>query len=308
MSFKSFLESLTEWLDALAALRMLRLIAFTALCLITVILGVCVAILAFLPVDSEEFNERMTKLEEAVDAVPSNVLERVKAEGYLTERAFLKRIARLEAGLDDALDEVPPRVHEWIRAQGYLTERVFLHHIQGSPPPKVPARRQADPPPMPSPAILPQLPLPFENAKLAPRQSPDEDWQLSPDSEGVRLAPAHEIALDTFVKAFTPCAEVRPVQLVVVGYASTRQFVDQDGRPLPNSDALNLQAANLRAQGVANYLGSSAQGFEIIHKPWKSFEAMRRPFVDRSEALQGTEQEALNRSVVVQVHDAGGCQ
>lgn len=291
----SWVESLSDWLVGSAR--------YWALYLITLILGICVVVLAFRPVDpvdpekiakavvrelkaeelltAEAFDKRMTKVEGAVAVVPSKVLALIKAEGYLTERAFLAHIAELEAGLDE-----------------------------------VPKGDKPTPPSMPSPAILPQLPLLFENAKLAPRQSPGEGWRLSPDSEGVRLTQTHQIALNTFVKAFAPCAKVegRPVRVKVEGYASTRQFADQGGRPLPDTDALNLQAANLRAQGVAGYLRDSAQGFgidqgfKIDHEPWPSFEAMRRPFVDRSEALQGTEQEALNRSVVVQVHEAGGCQ
>ena len=99
------------------------------------------------------------------------------------------------------------------------------------------------------------------------------------------------------------------MQIRVEGYASTREFVGQDGRPLPNTDALNLQAANLRAQAVTDFLrGISVSGFEISHEPWPNFDAMQRPFVDRHEALQGMDQEILNRSVVVQVHNAGGCQ
>ena len=284
----SWVESLSDWLVGSAR--------YWALYLITLILGICVVVLALRPVDPEK--------------IAKAVVQEIRAEGYLIEQVFLDRISGLEAGLNDALDEVPPKVHEWIEAQGFLTEKAFLRHIENC------SLCPTDCGGACSPAILPQLPLLFENAKLAPRQSPDEGWRLSPDSEGVRLTPVHQISLDTFVKAFAPCAKVegRPVRVKVVGYASTRQFADQDGRPLPDTDALNLQAANLRAQGVAGYLRDSAQGFgidqgfKIDHEPWPSFDDMRRPFVDRSEALQGTEQEALNRSVVVQVHDAGGCQ
>lgn len=296
MSFKSFLESLSDWFVGSVRYWALYLI-------IILLLGICTA---HLPIRS------ITVVSADPEKIAESVVREIKAEGYLTKQSFLERIAGLEAGLDDALDEVPPRVHEWIKAQGFLTEEAFLRHIENCSP--LPAGSDCGG--TASPAILPQLPLPFENAKLAPRQSPDESWRLSLDSKGVRLTPAHEIALNTFVQAFTPCAKVegRPVQVRVVGYASTRQFVDQDGRPLPNSDALNLQAANLRARGVVSYLRNSVkgfgidQGFNIDHEPWKSFDGMQRPFVDRSEALQGTEQEALNRSVVVQVHDAGGCQ
>lgn len=283
----SLIKRLFDWLA--------KWLRYWALYLLTLILGICLVFLV------------LTGPEEIADTV----VQEIKAEGYLTERAFLKRIAGLEAGLVDALDGVPPKVHEWINAQGYLTEEAFLRHIKEcSLFPAGPNCGGATPDEKPSPAVLPQLPLLFENAKLAPRQSPDEDWWLSPDSEGVTLTPAHKTALDTFIKAFTPCAAVegRTVLVRVEGYASSRQFVDQDGRPLPDSDALNLQAANLRAQGVADYLRNAGQGFEIDYEPWASFDAMQRPFVDRSKALQGTEQEALNRSVVVQVHDAGGCR
>ena len=285
MSFKSLLEGLVDWLAGL--------VQDWALYPVTIILGICVAVLAFCLVAQVD-PEKISKA----------VVQELKKEGYLTERAFLVRIDGLESSFGEALSKVPPKIQTWIKAQGFLTEEAFLRHIENC------SLHPAGPDcgGTASPAVLPQLPLVFENAKLIPRLSPDEDWQLSPDSEGVRLTPAHEIALDAFVKAFTPCAGVRPVRIRVEGYASTREFLDQDGRPLPNTDSLNLQAANLRAQGVASYLRNSAQGFQIDHEPWPSFDAMRPPFVDRSEALQGTEQEALNRSVVVQVHDAGGCQ
>ena len=287
MSFRSLLESLADWFFGS--------LQYWALCLITLILGICVVVLAFRPVDLAD-----------PEKIAQAVVRELKAEGLLTAEAFDKRMTKVEG----AVAVVPSKVLALIKAEGYLTEKAFLRHIENC------SLCPTDCGGACSPAILPQLPLLFENAKLAPRQSPDEGWRLSPDSEGVRLTPVHQIALDTFVKAFAPCAKVEghPVRVKVEGYASTRQFVGQGGRPLPDTDALNLQAANLRAWGVAGYLRDSAQGFgidqgfKIDHEPWPSFEAMRRPFVDRSEALQGTEQEALNRSVVVQVHEAGGCQ
>ena len=138
-----------------------------------------------------------------------------------------------------------------------------------------------------------------ENARL------DSDDSLNEDSYGIRLTDEHKTRLDGIASAFAPCA--RPpdhaVEFKVSGHSSTAKF---KMLPLDDSNRLNRDAANLRAKVVADYL--ERNGFTANWESWTSYDAIRRPYLDNSEFLSGeTAQETLNRSVFIQVVDAGAC-
>ena len=143
------------------------------------------------------------------------------------------------------------------------------------------------------------LTLFYENAHLDPGNS------LSEGSHGVRLTDEHEARLESLAVAFAPCAKPpdHVVNFKVRGHSSTAEFKKFTS---DKSNALNLEAANLRAKVVAEYLDQS--GFVADSLEWNSYDAIDRPYSDSSELISGeTDQEALNRSVFVQVADAGAC-
>lgn len=143
------------------------------------------------------------------------------------------------------------------------------------------------------------LTLFHENARLGPGNS------LSEDSSGVGLTAEHEARLRSLADAFAPCAKPpgHAVEFEVRGHSSTAEF---KMLPETESNGLNRDAANLRAKVVADRLERS--GFVAKPKEWESYDAIGRPYLDSSELLSGeTDQEALNRSVFIQVVDAGAC-
>ena len=142
----------------------------------------------------------------------------------------------------------------------------------------------------------------YENARL------NEARQITAESVGVRLAPRHERRLDLLESAFRPCRrDGEDVAFAVTGYSSTAEFHAEtpagDRRPLAESNELNLATANLRAKVVAVRLQQA--GFEATPTEWKSFKALQRPYLDASPP--GDDQQALNRSVFIDVRDAGAC-
>lgn len=135
----------------------------------------------------------------------------------------------------------------------------------------------------------------YENARL------NEDGELAPNSVGVKLTDRHLDRLRLLASAFKPCHEKDdPVRFAVTGYSSSAEFRSQpDGGPLPDSEALNRETANRRAQIVRDYLRS--QGFEV--EPPRS--DLPRPY--RDDAQPGMDQQALNRTVFMELASAGAC-
>lgn len=135
----------------------------------------------------------------------------------------------------------------------------------------------------------------YENARL------NEDGKLAPNSVGVKLAGRHLDRLRLLASAFRPChQDGDPVRFAVTGYASSAEFRSQpDGGPLPDSEALNRETANLRARIVRDYLRN--QGFEV--EPPRS--DLPRPYLD--DALPSVGQQALNRTVFIELASAGAC-
>lgn len=154
----------------------------------------------------------------------------------------------------------------------------------------------------------------FENAKLEDDEtgarSPRE--RLTAASRGIAIGDREQARLNVLAAALRACAVGdRRVRLNIQGYSSTREFVDAQGRAMPDSQALNLEAANLRAEGVISHLRGQKvheeNGVDIHHVPWQNYAAIRRPFRDSDDEIDGTDQERLNRVVLVELHDAGAC-
>lgn len=138
----------------------------------------------------------------------------------------------------------------------------------------------------------------YENARL------NEDREVIADSVGVKPARRHLERLDLLSNAFQPCHRAdAPVAFAVTGYSSTAEFrVQTTGEPMPESDQLNLTTANLRAQIIGDYLQN--QGFNVETKQW-SEQDLQRPYLD--DARLGVDQQALNRTVFIDLKSAGAC-
>lgn len=154
----------------------------------------------------------------------------------------------------------------------------------------------------------------FDNAQLDEEDATGTDplEQLTKSSPGIAISKAQMGRLDRLRDALRACATAdRPVRLKIQGFSSTREFVGSNGTPMRRSEALNLKAANLRAQNVIDHLsggdGDAKSTLAIRHVPWQTYAEIRRPFLDAPEGVDGTEQELLNRAVLVEVQDAGAC-
>ena len=167
------------------------------------------------------------------------------------------------------------------------------------------APRPSDcPRPLPPLSVVSNFTLLYKNAHL------NDDEDITRDSSGVKLAPRHERRLEKIAIAFTACQRetASAVKFRVTGYSSTAKFRRKGpngevGEIISDSDKLNLKTANLRAEVVTTYLRE--KGFEVENKPWDSFEDLIRPYLDDSQP--GTDQQALNRTVFIQVLHAGAC-
>lgn len=149
----------------------------------------------------------------------------------------------------------------------------------------------------PSPEVELRYTLLYENARLI-------EEEVTTDSVGVKLAPRHTKRLELLTNALKPCHRAdAPVVFHVTGYSSTAEFTSEpSGERLRNSDKLNLQTANLRAEIVGNFLKN--KGFKVKTKEWRA-DDMRRPY--RDNAQQGVAQQGLNRTVFLDLESAGAC-
>lgn len=150
----------------------------------------------------------------------------------------------------------------------------------------------APPPPL---EVKPRYTLLYENARL------DEDGKVTAQSLGVKLERRHLERLKLLTAAFKDCNHAdAPVEFNVTGFSSTAEFRFQpSGGTMPDSTHLNLEAANLRGQLVGAYL-KNEQGFVVHWERWSSVGDMPRPY-------QGVEQQALNRTVFIDLKSAGAC-
>ena len=153
----------------------------------------------------------------------------------------------------------------------------------------------------PTMSVASNFTLLYENARL------NEERQVAEDSFGIRLAPRHLRRLDLLAGAFQACQRPEePVKFRVTGYSSTAEFrVEKEAgaQPLPESDQLNLKTANLRAVSVGAYLEDA--NFAVTTQKWESFEDLHRPYLDDTQP--GVDQQALNRTVFIEVLSAGAC-
>ena len=152
-------------------------------------------------------------------------------------------------------------------------------------------------PPLPLIKVNSKFTFLYENARL------NEDGEIARDSVGVKLTQRHRRRLERLTKALQPCRGASaPVEFEVAGYSSTADFrIRPDGSPMDNSDELNRKTANLRAQIVVDYL--EEQGFQV--NPTQPSGDLQRPYVD--DAQPGVDQQALNRTVLIELKSAGTC-
>ena len=153
----------------------------------------------------------------------------------------------------------------------------------------------------PAMSVVSNFTLLYENARL------NKAREVTEASVGIRLAPRHRRRLELLANAFRACQRPgEPVQFHVTGYSSTAEFrykKGADAELLPGSDELNLKTANLRAAVVGAYLENLK--FTVTTKQWKSYEDLPRPYLD--DRQPGVDQQALNRTVFIEVLSAGAC-
>ena len=156
----------------------------------------------------------------------------------------------------------------------------------------------AVPPPMPPITVSSKFTFLYENARL------NEEGEVAKNSVGVKLAPRHLKRLELLTNALRPCHGAdAPVEFEVAGYSSTAEFLVQpDGSPMDRSDELNIKTANLRAQIVGEYL---KERFAVTTKEWPGDRDLERPYVDNAQP--GVAQQALNRTVLIELKSAGTC-
>lgn len=247
-----------------------------------VVLSATVAVLVWLVPDPE--------------TIATTVSKRLEKDGFLKEGLFNERM------------NVVDRAHEDIKnTLARIEAALGSCCVDGQPPPVTPG------------TLGPYLQVLFKNAGRNNQQLAAEDEsveealaRLTPESVGIALSDVQREELDKYAAAFQACAAGGRVRLKVQGYSSTREFVNAQGEIHRHSDALNVKTANLRARGVIDYLddrggANAANGVDVLHTPWRSYGAMRRPFLDVDDDFAGAEQEQLNRVVLVEIQDAGGC-
>ena len=234
-----------------------------------------------------------------VDEIAAAVSKRLEKDGFLKKDAFDERMDGLEEAV--SLRLTTNHFNQAIADLKRAIEAINGACCDGS---------TATPPV----ARQPRIWVAFDNARL------DEDptgtlapiQRLTKDSDGIALPNQQRQRLNRLAAALRACAlPDRRVRLRIQGYSSTREFVDAQGQSIQGSQALNVKAANLRAGVVIDNLheqrAGEDDGVDIDHVPWTDYSTMRRPFLDSREEFQSAAQELLNRVVLVEVRDAGGC-
>ena len=234
-----------------------------------------------------------------VNEIAAAVSKRLEKDGFLKKDAFDERMDGLEEAV--SLRLTTNHFNQAIADLKRAIEAINGACCDGS---------TAIPPV----AHQPRIWVAFDNARL------DEDptgtlapiQRLTKDSDGIALPNQQRQRLNRLAAALRACAlPDRRVRLRIQGYSSTREFVDAQGQSIQGSQALNVKAANLRAGVVIDNLheqrAGEDDGVDIDHVPWTDYSTMRRPFLDSREEFQSAAQELLNRVVLVEVRDAGGC-
>ena len=231
--------------------------------------------------------------EQIADAVSKRLAE----DGYLKKEAFDQRMGRLDEAVSTLLttDGFQRAVAELKRSLQTLQSCCGARST-------------------PSGGRQPRIWVVFENAKLDddPTGTLSAIARLKANSPGIVISEDQRARLDQLAAALRACATPeRWVRLNIQGYSSTREFLDAQGQPMPDSEVLNVVAANLRAEGVVDHLSGegldAGSSVEVLHVPWQNYTDIRRPFLDSPDGVKGTDQEQLNRAVLVEVQDAGAC-
>lgn len=240
-----------------------------------------------------DLNSRLTGLEESVAAnVTARVGALISAHGEETTTALSGLNTAVGQTIGDRLADLEERVADAVAAK-LLAAGCTVTGTGKCP----------DCPAAPCPELPPEVKsrhtFLYENARL------NEEGEVTADSVGVKLAGRHLKRLALLTNALRPCHRPdAPVVFEVTGFSSTAEFRAQPGgEALSNSDALNLKTANLRRQLVSDYLES--QGFHVVSIKWLSEREMQRPY--RDEDPQSVAQQALNRTVFVDIKSAGAC-
>ena len=243
-----------------------------------------------------ELDRRLTEIETTMDSLEKNV-DAVKEIASGVDALISAHNDQTESTLKDINAAVASKIADGLAG---LEERIANAVVNklpaGCPTPKPGGEcdRSESLPPATS-----KFTLLYENARLT------ENSEITEDSFGVKLEPWHLKHLELLTKAFVPCHRSDdPVEFRVTGYASSAEFRFQpSGDPMPNSDELNRKTANLRAQIVGDHLRN--HGFNVATKQWASTEHLQRPYLD--DAPPETDQQALNRTVLIRPAKAGTC-
>ena len=236
-----------------------------------------------------------------VDDVARRVAALISAHGKETAAALDGLDAAVAEKIEDGLAE---RIAEAVSGK-LLAEGCRLTTEGECPPPRPPCPTPPDaeacdepPPPI---TVNSRFTFLYENARL------DAAQKVTEDSLGVKLAARHHKRLELLTNAFMPCNQAdHPVKFRVTGYSSSAEFrVRPSGESMDDSDDLNRRTANLRAKIVGDYL--HARGFEVDTKEWPKHDRQRpqRPYLD--DAQPGMDQQALNRTVFIELTSAGAC-
>lgn len=139
--------------------------------------------------------------------------------------------------------------------------------------------------------------------------------RLDGSGQGIRLEKHHKIWANSFYLAAIECSKNdEKVKLRVKGHASSAKFYT-NGKPALSSDLPNVAVANKRAEKLLAYFKTidSSDAVEIDFTRYKTIGDVikNRPYIDNFDALgspNSRAQEFLNRSISIEILDAGSCK
>lgn len=142
-----------------------------------------------------------------------------------------------------------------------------------------------------------------------------ENARMDSSGQGMRLKKHHKIWAKAFYLAAIECSKNdEKVKLRVKGHASSAKFYI-NGKPALNSDVSNVLAANKRAEKLLEYFKTIDAGdsVEIDFTRYKTIDDVikNRPYIDNFDGLgspNSRAQEFLNRSISIEILDAGSCK
>ena len=239
----------------------------------------------------------LERLDRRLDDFRNEVGALITAHGRETTTELRRINATVAETIADSLDGLEGRIADAV-AEKVVAAACTPTSPAGCPSTPCPPHDCSHPPPPPPLKVESRHTLLYENARLI-------DEEVTVESFGVKLAQRHVKRLELLTNALQPCHQSdAPVVFHVTGYSSTAEFRSEPGGdPMPNSDRLNLNTANLRARIVRDYLESN--GFSVKAKEWSPDHEMQRPY--REDTQPGIAQQALNRTVFLDLESAGAC-